>query len=128
MNNALLLVAHGSRRAQSNDEIRTLTRALARQSHASFDAVDCAFLELAEPSIPDALDRLGARGARHVVVLPYFLADGRHVHEDIPAEVAMGERANPRLTVEIVPYVGTAEAMPELLLAIAHRSASPAVP
>ena len=44
----LILVAHGSRREASNQEIRALTEALARQGGERFDRVSCAFLELVE--------------------------------------------------------------------------------
>ena len=49
--------------------------------------MDCGFLELAEPSIPDGIQRCIDAGATEVVVVPYFLSAGRHVSEDIPAEV-----------------------------------------
>ncbi len=52
---SLLLVAHGSRRKTSNDEIRALTETLHRKAENRFDEVRCAFLKLAEPSIPDGI-------------------------------------------------------------------------
>src|SRR5699024_2029589 len=82
MQNALLLIAHGSRRTQSNDEIRALARQVGERAGTAFERVDCAFLELAEPSIGGGIARLAEAGAQHVLVLPYFLSDGRHVHED----------------------------------------------
>ena len=85
---SLILVAHGSRRAASNDEIRELTERLARQADGAFGRVSCAFLELAEPSIPDGIEQAVRAGAREVIVLPYFLSAGRHVAEDIPGLVA----------------------------------------
>lgn len=122
MNKALLLVAHGSRRPHSNDEIRSLARQLNARDDTSFDVVDCAFLELARPSIPDGIAKLAASGARHIIVLPYFLAAGRHVHEDIPAEVATGRQVVPQVTVEIAPYLGQSTSMLELLLSLAEST------
>ena len=52
----LLLVAHGSRRKASNDEIRSLASALGQQSETRFGRVDCAFLEIAEPSIHSLIE------------------------------------------------------------------------
>ena len=60
----LILVAHGSRRATSNDEVRRLAALLQRQARGRYDAVVAAFLELAEPGIPAAIDACVARGAR----------------------------------------------------------------
>lgn len=45
MQSALLLVAHGSRRAESNDEIRALAARLRSIATEQFNSVTCAFLE-----------------------------------------------------------------------------------
>lgn len=118
MYKALLLIAHGSRRDASNDEVRALTVALARAAGDAFDAVDCAFLELAEPSIPDGIEHMIRQGADQVVVLPYFLAAGRHVSEDIPAALAEKRAEHPEVDIVQAPYFGTAENIPNLLLSL----------
>ena len=43
-----------------------------------------AFLELAEPSIPQGLAQCLALDAEEIIVFPYFLAAGTHVADDIP--------------------------------------------
>lgn len=116
---SLLLVAHGSRRAASNDEVRDLTRALAAQAGGRFDNVACAFLELADPSIPEGLEACIRQGARRVVVLPYFLAAGRHVVEDIPALVEPVRKRHPQVEIRIAPHLGAAEGLAGLLLSLA---------
>jgi len=113
---ALLVVAHGSRRAESNDEIRQLTACLERQAEGAFGDVRCAFLELAEPSIPDGLREAIRAGAGEVVVLPYFLSAGRHVVKDIPAEVDSVRREHPDVSISLAPYLGASEGMIGLLL------------
>jgi sirohydrochlorin ferrochelatase len=52
---ALLLVAHGSRRQASNVEVVALSAAIAREMKDDYPMVEAGFLELAEPSIPEAL-------------------------------------------------------------------------
>jgi sirohydrochlorin ferrochelatase len=116
---SLLLVAHGSRREASNDEVRALTARLADRARDAFDEVICAFLEIAEPSIPDALQGCVERGAREVVVLPYFLSAGRHVAEDIPREVRSKQLEHPQVRMRITSYLGAAEQVPELILELA---------
>ncbi|MDN5863328.1 MAG: CbiX/SirB N-terminal domain-containing protein [Salinisphaera sp.] len=122
MTPALLLVAHGSRLAASNEEVRALTQKLRNVARGRFCAVDCAFLELAEPSIPDGIDRLIAHGAAKVVLLPYFLAAGRHVSEDIPALLASKRAEHPQIDLVLAPYLGTAPAIVSLLLTIAEQT------
>lgn len=113
---ALLLIAHGSRRAASNDEVRQLARRLAERAGGRYDMVDAAFLELAEPSIPDGIQCCINRGAQEVVVLPYFLSAGRHVAEDIPNEVQTKIDQYPDLSIRIAPYLGSADGVVDLLL------------
>lgn len=113
---SLLLVAHGSRREASNDEIRKLAEALAGQAGTRFGQVACAFLEIAEPSIPDGIEAAVRAGATEVVVLPYFLSAGRHVAEDIPAEVGRKQDEHPDVPIRIAPYLGQAETLTSILL------------
>lgn len=117
----LLIVAHGSRRAASNQEIQQLVeRLLACENQ--FASIACGFLELAEPSIPDALRQLIAQGARHVVVMPYFLSAGRHVSEDIPAEIASVAETHPEVEIVMADYLGAADEIVHLLLSQAHKN------
>ena len=115
----LILVAHGSRREASNEEVRELTVALSDRAGERFGRVSCAFLELAEPSIPDAIEQALADGAGEVVVLPYFLSAGRHVAEDIPGLVEQKRREYPDAQIRLAPYLGSGAGVIDLLLAIA---------
>lgn len=115
---SLLLVAHGSRRAASNDEVRELTKRVAQQAGADYGYVSCGFLELAEPSIPDGIQECIDQGAKEVVVLPYFLSAGRHVAEDIPAEVKIKQDEYAGVDIKIVPYLGSAAGIVDLLLGL----------
>ena len=116
---ALLIVAHGSRRETSNQEVRDLSQHLAR-SQSEFDFVDSAFLEIAEPSIAAGLERCIERGAQEIVVLPHFLAAGRHVIEDIPAEVAPVQSRYPNVSVRITPHLGASNLMVSAMLDLAQ--------
>lgn len=117
---SLIVVAHGSRREESNDEVRRLTDALRARARADFLSVRCAFLELATPSIPAGIDASVRDGARHITVLPYFLAAGRHVVRDIPEQVAAKRRQYPHVSIRIAPYVGAAGGITDLLLSQAR--------
>ena len=114
--NSLLIVAHGSRREASNNEIRALARGVHGEPDNRYGMVECAFLELAEPSIPDAVRQCIERGATRVTVLPYFLSAGRHVVSDIPAEVSRVAGDYPDIPIRILPYLGAAGALTEFIL------------
>jgi sirohydrochlorin ferrochelatase len=116
---ALLLVAHGSRRQTSNDEVQQLSVALQTRLSGRFGHIACAFLELAEPSIPDAIQTCIDDGATQISILPYFLAAGRHVTEDIPAIVEAKKSVNPDVDIRLLSYLGAADGLIELLAAAA---------
>ena len=59
------------------------TSAAALRRRGAFDHVVAAFLELAEPSIPQGGQQCVAAGATRVVLTPYFLSAGVHVREDL---------------------------------------------
>ncbi len=116
MKRALIVVSHGSRREASNEEVKRLAQLLLTHQENSFDDVSAAFLELAEPSIPDGIAAAIERGADEVTVLPYFLSAGRHVTQDIPAEVDKACRHKPDAVIRIAPYIGRAPEMAEIVL------------
>ena len=116
MKKALVVVAHGSRREASNEEVRALAERLALMPGNEYDSVTAAFLELAEPLIPDGVVQAIDAGAQEVVVLPYFLSAGRHVASDIPAEVDKAVSLRPNAHIRIAPYVGSMEGMTDLMM------------
>lgn len=114
----LLLIAHGSRRSESNDEVRALAERLRERAGGRFDRIRCAFLELADPDIPGAIDQCVAEGASRILAVPYFLSAGRHVAHDIPAHVDAKKRQYPDLDIRLAEHLG---AMPGLVDVILQR-------
>ena len=82
----VVIVDHGSRRAESNELLLRVVD-LFRET-TGLPLVEAAHMELAEPSIATAVDRVVAQGARLVVAHPYFLSPGRHWRHDIPELVS----------------------------------------
>ncbi len=112
---ALLLAAHGSRRAPSNSEVAALAERMAGLAGPGWAWVGHGFLELASPDIPAAVDQAVAAGADEILVLPYFLAAGRHVREDLPAQVETARRRHAGVAIRLVPHLGAARGLAELL-------------
>jgi len=109
----VVVVDHGSRRAESNALLDDVAALFARVS--GMPIVEPAHMELAEPSIAVALARCVERGATTVVVFPYFLSPGRHWTEDIPRLAA--EAAAPFRDVRYVVTspLGLHDLMAELM-------------
>lgn len=80
---ALLLIAHGSRRAEANADLDFLAAEL--RVRGGYRIVQPCFLELAEPGIDEGGARCVAAGATRVILLPFFLSPGVHAIEDLAA-------------------------------------------
>ena len=81
----VLVVGHGSRRVEANEDVREAARRIAKRG--GFRLVEPAFLEIEHPNISEGFARLVHQGAREITVHPYFLSPGRHTRGDIPVEV-----------------------------------------
>ena len=122
---ALLLIAHGSRREASNVEVRELAARLEQTAGKQFGCVIPAFLELAEPDIPTGIGLCAKAGATTVTAVPYFLSAGRHVANDIPAELKKATGKHQAVTIHLCDYLGKHESITELLLALAMDKYDP---
>ena len=80
----LVLLAHGSRLDASNEEVKNFVEKIKQENHNRFDYITYGFLELSKPDIPTALENAYKEGVNRIIVLPYFLAKGTHVQQDIP--------------------------------------------
>lgn len=100
----IVIVDHGSRRAVANKMLEDFVGRFAEQ--ADFDVVEPAHMELAEPSIATAFGRCVQRGAKHIVVCPYFLLPGKHWRKDIPRITAEAAAAYPGVTYLITAPIG----------------------
>ena len=114
----VVLVAHGSRSPLAGEEHLRLCAAV--QEEATRDAgapvqVRPAFLELAEPSIPAAIDAAVADGAVRIRLLPHFLNSGNHVLRDLPAAVADASERHPGVEIELAERLGADPGLVELL-------------
>ena len=95
----ILVVGHGSRRQEANEDVRAATRQIARRG--PFTCVEPAFLEIVSPTIAEGFGTLVGRGVRHVIVHPYFLSPGRHTRGDIPFDVHAAASQHPGVTYQI---------------------------
>ncbi|MCP4767381.1 MAG: hypothetical protein GY875_14025 [Gammaproteobacteria bacterium] len=57
------------------------------------------------------------------VAVPYFLAAGNHVSQDIPAELECARAGSAHVKIELAQYLGANQAMAEMVLACSKQSA-----
>jgi uroporphyrin-III C-methyltransferase len=82
----ILIVGHGSRRQEANDDLREVADRIGQRG--GFSLIQAAFLEIERPNVAEGFVRLAEQGAREIIVHPYFLSPGRHTRGDLPREVS----------------------------------------
>jgi len=108
---AVVLVGHGSRREKSNEQVRELAATLEDRLGVP---VDAGFLELAEPSIDEAIAGL-APSVSQISVVQLSLFAASHVKNDVPLAVQQAREAHPDLTINNGAHLGVHPAIVDLL-------------
>jgi len=85
------------------------------QQMSGTDIVEVAHMEIAEPTIEQAIGKCAERGAEAVVIAPYFLSRGRHIQEDIPALVKEAQDKYSHLKCVIAEPIGIDPLMAQLI-------------
>ncbi|MDB5085403.1 MAG: cbiX [Bacilli bacterium] len=101
---AIIVVAHGSRVDAANQELSKVVQDL--QQLVSCDRVMPAYLELASPDVPAAIDQAVLAGAAEVSVVPYFLLFGGHIQEDLPRIAADAALRHPHARILLAGHIG----------------------
>jgi len=110
----VLIVSHGSQRAEANRGFEAMVARVASRVEGA--AILPAFFSLAHPDIREQIELLASRGARRVLVMPYFLYSGQHVLVDIPAVLDQCRRRFPCLTIELLATLENDPALEDLLV------------
>lgn len=115
-----VVFAHGSSIDSANQSVRQVAEEFARAGgHA---LVESAFLEQAQPDLAGAVAHLADRGARRIVVIPYFLTLGLHLQRDLPRIVRSLEGIHPGVEILVAPPL---DGHPGLLAALLDRARAP---
>jgi sirohydrochlorin ferrochelatase/SAM-dependent methyltransferase len=116
---AVLLMGHGTRDPEGAAEYRALTADVAARLGGERTVTPC-FLELAEPSILDALQSAYDGGNRDLLAVPCFLFGAGHVKNDLPTALHAARMQRPDLTIRYGAPLGV---QPEMLAAMDARIA-----
>jgi sirohydrochlorin cobaltochelatase len=121
----ILLVGHGSREQPGNDEFLAFCETV--RPHLGPERVETCFIELAEPLVPESLDRCVALGARRVIVLPVILLAAGHVKVELPHELDEAKARHPGVEFLYGRHIGldplVIEVMSQRLAAVEAESA-----
>ncbi len=120
---AIVIISHGSPRAETNRGFESLVaRVAARLPEYE---IAPAFFSIVRPDIGDQVAALASRGAKRILLLPYFLYSGQHVTVDIPVLLDECRRRFPHLVLDFLPTLENDPVLENLLVErLAHFVAS----
>jgi sirohydrochlorin cobaltochelatase len=110
---AVVLVGRGSTDPDGNADIAKTARLF--YEGRDFATVEPAFVSLADPSVPAALERCRLLGARRIAVLPYLLFDGV-LPDRVVAQSEDFAAAHPSIDVRVAPLLGIDDRIARLVL------------
>ena len=123
----IIIVDHGSKVAAANERLERLCEAYVKTRAPKHWVVRPAHMELASPSISEAFDALVEAGCTTVVCHPFFLSQGRHVREDVPA--LLDEAASRHnVPYSLTPPLGEAPALLDLVHDVVSAGVKEATP
>lgn len=111
---AVILIAHGSKRSESNEEFIRLVKKI-KEQESRFDAVEFSFLELAQPSIEDSIDKLHKMKMDRVYLYPFFLNSGKHVAVDIPNIAREMQLGIEDMKIEVLKHFGESQSIAKII-------------
>jgi len=100
----LLILSHGAPSPAWNEPVVSLVERVGalNSKQGAFRAVECSFLEFAQPDAVAGIEKLVARGCRRLIVVPLFIAPSSHSHFDVPAVLGLYSSPDIRATLRDV--------------------------
>lgn len=117
---AYVLFGHGARDPEWAQPMQRLASAVRAQApHAD---VRIAFLEFMSPTLTEAVEQALAAGARRVVIVPVFLAQGGHVRRDVPVMLDALRQRHQDVTIELREALGEAQPVIDAMAGVVLHS------
>jgi sirohydrochlorin ferrochelatase len=109
----LIVFAHGSSLEAANEAVRDAAAAVRRRTEYQ---VEAAFLELAAPDLPAAMQKMVESGTGRIIIVPYFLTPGVHLTRDLPRIVSELRNIYQGVAIEVTESLDGHPALIEALL------------
>lgn len=110
---AILYIGHGSRSESSNTHFRNFIHGC--MEYIDVPIQETAFLELASPSIEEAVESAVRRGAVKITALPVLLSAGIHAEVDIPEAISAVGKNYPDIEFIMGKHIGVDDLIIEIL-------------
>ncbi len=113
---ALIIAAHGSRETKSNLEVKSLSEKILKKTKGTFDTVEYAFLQFANPLLDSKIDELVQKGAKKIVIFPFFIGSGSHILVDIPELIKKAKAAYKNVEFKVTLHLGKIKAIEDAII------------
>ncbi len=113
---AALVIAHGSRKQQSNEVFDSILNGVKESLHNQDIIVKGAFISFKEMSIESQLESLIIDGATEIAIIPYLLFAGNHVLKSIPHKVEAFLKDYPNVKVTYKTPLGADNRLVEIVV------------
>ncbi len=114
---SLIIAAHGSRKKESNKELAALAAKICQNtSLKSYDDVDHAFLQMAEPLLENKILEKIESGAKKIVIFPFFIGSGSHILIDIPNLINEFKEKYPLVELILTNHLGMLESIEDVII------------
>lgn len=102
----IILLGHGSRRGRDTDlGLEEIRRRLQLRFNKG-QRVRMAGLEFTPPSLEEAVLKLASDGSTHILVIPFFLFQGKHLKEEIPHAIERIRALVPWVSLRLAGNLG----------------------
>lgn len=112
---SVILLAHGSRVPGAAKEMEEVANRLKEKYR--YEAVEICFMSRLGPHFPEIFELCVKKGAKSVIVIPYFLHQGLHLILDIPEMLQIEGRKFP----EVKLILGNSLGYDEILVDLVHK-------
>jgi sirohydrochlorin ferrochelatase len=109
---AVILIGHGSRAAGADDDMEKIASELRKRSGGIVET--CRMSGRGLP-FDEAFESCIRRGAKEIIVLPYFLHFGIHLREDIPEILRRAARKHLEIRLVLGRHLGYDDALVDLV-------------
>ena len=111
---AILIIGHGSRLTEANKTLKHMAHMVKEMGDVPF--VEIAFLQFQKPDFFEAVSACVSKGAKKIIIHPYFLYKGRHFEEDITEMIGEAQKRYRDIEFVLTEPLGVHENIAKVVL------------
>lgn len=114
MQQGVILLGHGSRQPEANQEIFQITEQVKTMGGNAL--YETCFLQFGEPSLPTAIAEMVDAGVKRIIIVPVLLTVGTHIKIELPELIREQQGKYPGVTFVLAPHLGADYRIAEIVM------------